>query len=184
MRTLFFLTVILMGCAFALQAENEPSAFKKSLISPAQSFSIFQWDDDNWYTRVHFLHSGSPDIQFTDIYSWPALFYISPDDHWMLQIQKSGSGENISFLFRIDPEGRFWQMEPSLMELAWAFIERNQSLHKSDLYHTGIEFRSWDLQAQQLHFTFRGTYDKRSGGIDVPLIYDLKKNVISKETKP
>jgi hypothetical protein len=101
----------------------------------------------------------------------------------MLQVQKSGSGDNISFLFRVDSEGRFWRMEPGLMELAWAFIERTQSLHRSDLYHTAIDFRSWDLRSGLLHFTFHGTYTKRDAGIDIPLTYNLDKHVIARDTK-
>jgi hypothetical protein len=70
------------------------------------------------------------------------------------------------------------------MELAWAFIEHAHSLQRSDLYHTGIEFRSWDLRPHLLYFTFHGTYDKRDGGLEVPLTYDLQKHVITRDPKP
>jgi hypothetical protein len=183
MRTLFFLTIIIMGCAFELHAEDDHWANEKPLISPAKSFSIFQKRDGDVFTTVHFQHKDAPDIRFTEVYPWPALFYISPDDHWMLQIQKSGSGDNISFLLRIDAEGRIWRMEPTLMEIAWDFIKRSKSLHEADLYHTGIDFCSWDLQAQQLHIKFSGTYMNRDARFVLPLIYDLKKNVIKKDPK-
>ena len=101
----------------------------------------------------------------------------------MLQVQKSGSGENISFLFRVDPEGRLWRMEPSLMEVVWSFLRRTESLHEPDLYHSGIDFRSWDLEAHLLRFTFHGTYPNRPAGVDIPLLYDLQKHVITRDPK-
>ena len=108
---------------------------------------------------------------------------IAPDDHWMLQVQKSGSGDNISFLFRVDPEGRLWHMQPTLMEVVWSFLERAESLHDSDLYHTGIDFRSWDLPSHLLRFTFHGSYTARQAHIDIRLAYDLQKHVITRDTK-
>jgi hypothetical protein len=174
-------TVLVVSSVAA--AQNEPWATDKPLVSPRGSFTVVQQRGEDWSTTIHFQHIHASDIQFTDVYPWPALFYIAPDDRWMLQIQKSGSGDNISFLFHVDSEGRFWRMEPGLMELAWGFIERTQSLHRSDLYHTGIDFRSWDLRAHVLHFTFHGTYDRRQAGLEVPLTYDLQKHVIARDTK-
>lgn len=184
------LTATLLICTLArvVAAEDEPWASEKPLVSPLRSFTIVQqregnWSTTsggNWSTTIHF--QKAPAIQLTETYPWPASFYVSPDDHWMLQVQKSGSGDNISFLFRVDSNGRFWRMEPGLMKLAWTFIERSESLHQSDLYHTGIAFRSWDLRTQLLHFTFYGTYMQQSG-VDVPLTYDLKRNVIKRDPK-
>jgi len=162
-------------------AEDEPWAAHKPLVSPAGSFTIVQQRDGDWATTIRFNRIQAPEVRFTDVYPWPALFYISPDDRWMLQVQKSGSGDNISFLFRVDSEGRFWRMEPGFMKLAWAFVERTESLHRSDLYHTGIGFRSWDLQGHMLRFTFHGSYVHRDAGIHIPLVYDLQKHVITRD---
>ena len=181
-RTLLAIVLCATSC-LAVAQDKDPWAMDKPLLSPSGSFSILQHRDEDWATTVHFKRIHAPDIRFTEVYPWPALFYISPDDHWILQIQKSGSGDNISFLYSVDTEGRLWRMEPSLMKLAWASVERTESLHQSDLYHTGIEFRSWDLKTQQLHFVFHGSYDKRDGEIEIPLIYDLQKNVITPDKK-
>jgi hypothetical protein len=176
-------TLLISALSSIAASEDQPWAIDKPLESPLHSFSVVQHRDGNWSTTVHFERIHAPDITFTEVYPWPALFYVSPDDRWMLQIQKSGSGDNISFLFHIDSEGRFWRMEPGLMELAWAFIEHTQSLHQSDLYHTGIDFRRWDLRAHLLHFTFHGTYDTRHEALEVPLTYDLQKHVVARDTK-
>jgi hypothetical protein len=90
------------------------------------------------------------------------LFYISPDDQWILQVQKSGSGENISLLYRLDPNGRLWRMEQRFGELAFAYLERSLGVSVADLYHTGIEFTGWNLKAGILRFTIRGSSTKRA----------------------
>ncbi len=175
------LSMVIAGAVLA--TDEEPWAFEKPIMSPSHSFTITQKCGEDWSTTVHFEHTHAPDIKLSDTYPWPALFYVAPDDHWMLQVQKSGSGENISFLFRVDPEGRLWRMEPSLMEVVWLFLGRTESLHESDLYHTGIDFRSWDLQANLVRFTFHGTYSNRQGGVDIPLTYDLQKHVVVRDPK-
>ena len=163
-------------------SEDAPFATDKPITSPSGTFSIQQHYDGNWTTTIRFAGGAHPDLTLTDDYPWPGLFYISPDDHWILQIQKSGSGENIAFLSRVDSEGRFRHTEPEFMELAWAFIERVQSLHRADLYHTGIDFRWWDLGSHLLHFTFRGTYMNRDKGLEISLSYDFQKRVIKHDT--
>src|SRR6185436_10803087 len=90
---------------------EEPFATDKKLASPRGTFTITQRRVGDWTTKLHFTKNDHRDITFTDSYPWPALFHISPDDQWILQIQKSGSGENISFLYRLDSNGRIWRME-------------------------------------------------------------------------
>jgi hypothetical protein len=158
-------------------AEDEPFAMDKPLSSPRGSFSIIQHRDENWTTTIHFAHGGQPDLLLTEDYPWPALFYISPDDHWILQVQKSGSGDNISFLYRLDSDGRLWRMEQRLGELAFAFLKRRGVADFKDLYHTGIAFQSWDVRAAKLLFSIHGSSLHQSGeGIDLHLVYDLKRH--------
>src|SRR5262245_61745166 len=85
----------------ALAADNE-------LGSPQRTFTISQHydrkaEDGGWVTEVRFARNAHPAITLADSYAWPALFYVSPDDQWILRVQKSGSGDNISFLYRLDP---------------------------------------------------------------------------------
>jgi len=172
-------SLVLVGSGFA----DEPWAYEKPLISPSKTFSIHQKRKDSWYTTIHFFRDGRPDIQFSDDYSWPALFYISPDDKWMLQIQKTGSGDNTSFLLKVDQEGRCWRMEPKLMEHAWTFLEDSHSIKETGLYHTGIDFGSWDLKDHSLHFTFHASCSNKPDGLHIPLRYDLKSNVLTFDSK-
>jgi hypothetical protein len=162
-------------------AEDAPFAHEKPLISPRGTFSIHQRRDGDCTTTIHFTRGARADVTFTDAYSWPALFYVSPDDRWVLHLQKSGSGDNISFLFRVDSEDRFWRMEPGLGELAFAFLEKQRLADKKDLYHTGITFDAWDLSRHRLLFTVHGSRVEHSGeGIDVPLVYDLQRNTFQR----
>ena len=171
MRFLLTIALCLVGSAFPSLAADE------TLASPRGTFTITQHRTDNWTTKLHFTKPGSADITFTDDYPWPALFYISPDDQWILQVQKSGSGDNISFLYRLDSSGRLWRMEERFGELAFAHLERSHGIAVADLYHTGIEFTSWNLKAGILRFTIRGSSTKKSGeGVSRELIYDLQKH--------
>ncbi|MEI9998769.1 MAG: hypothetical protein WDO13_06150 [Verrucomicrobiota bacterium] len=42
--------------------------------------------------------------------SWPGLYYIAPDDHWILRIQKTGSGDNTAYLYFLEKNGSLWRM--------------------------------------------------------------------------
>jgi hypothetical protein len=177
MRFPIALWVCFLSCPFSSRAAEEPFAMDKPLASPRGTFSITQHRKENWTTTLHFTKGGHPDITFTDDYPWPALFYVSPDDQWILQIQKSGSGDNISFLYRLDPNGRLWRMEQRFGELAFTFLERSLGVSIGNLYHTGIDFGAWELKAGLLRFTIHGSDVNESGkGIDRALIYDLNKH--------
>jgi len=173
---------VLCGCFFAVQlpAADEPWANEKPVVSPKGTFSISQQREDiehNLTTKIHFNHGSHADITLTDTYPWPALFYVSPDDAWILQIQKSGSGENISFLYRVDPQGRVWRKEPELKGQAFDFLEQLK-VPMEGLYHTGIEFIRWDMKAGTLRFSIRGSND--NGGVEQELIYSFVKDRFSK----
>lgn len=161
--------------AFSSPAED------KTLASPRGTFTIAQHFAGNWTTKLHFTKPGKSDISFTDDYPWPALFYVSPDDQWILQVQKSGSGDNISFLYRLDTNRHLWRMEEGFGELAFAYLAHSTRTVVPDLYHTGVEFTAWDLEAGILRFTIHGSSIKKSGkGIRQELIYDLKKGSFRK----
>jgi hypothetical protein len=176
--------VVFLACLVACgaaAAEDAPFAHEKPLTSPRGTFSIHQQRDGNWTTTIHFARGAHPNFTLTDDYPWPGLFYISPDDRWILHIQKSGSGDNISFLLRVDSEGRFWRMEPGVGELAFAFLKQKALADSKDLYHTGISFDAWDLPRHRLLFTVHGSRVEHSGeGIDIPLVYDLQRNTFQR----
>ena len=174
----FTLLLLLLCCGSLLLADD--SEDDRETVSPKESFKIVQHRDGNWNEALHFTNGKYPDIILEKGISWPALFYISPDDQWILRVQKSGSGDNISFLYRIKPNGRLWGMDRSFSELALNFLKHSSGISRSDFYHTGIEFGDWNLATGILSFTIHGSSIKRSGeGFEEALIYDLKKDKFS-----
>jgi hypothetical protein len=70
-------------------------------------------------------------------------------------------------------------MEKQIDELGFKFLAHQHVDLPSGLYHTGIEFTSWDLKAGQLHFTIHGSGDKSGSGIERSLTYSLLDHRIS-----
>jgi hypothetical protein len=125
------LLICAISCASAA-TEDAPFAHEKPLHSPRGTFTIQERRDGNWHTTIHFARSAHAEIELTVDYPWPGLFYISPDDHWVLHIQKSGSGDNISFLWRVDSDGRIWRMEPAIGALAFGPVATKISFRQGD----------------------------------------------------
>jgi hypothetical protein len=148
-------------------------------VSPKHTFEIVQkgdFDQKNgydWRETLHFFHGQKKDIVLEYGISWSALFYISPDDQWILRIQKSGSGDNISYLYKVEPNRIVWRMEEDVGDLGFQFLAQQHVDLPSGLYHTGIEFISWDLKAGLLHFTIHGSGEQSGTGIERPLTYNL-----------
>src|SRR6266581_1013689 len=155
MRALFAVALFLSSRLISL-AQEAP------LVSPLSSFTISQQQNDGWTTALHFAHAAHRDVSLEGKYPWPALFYISPDDRWILQIQKSGSGDNISFLYRVEQNGRVWRMGQGFGELAFQFLDLLPGLHRAEMYHTGIEFRAWSMRDGSLRFTIHGSSVEQS----------------------
>ena len=163
-------------CFLALSQVGQ--AADEMLVSPRSTFTVIQHYEGNYTSSLHFTKGKHQDITFGDSYPWPALFYIAPNEEWILQIQKTGSGDNTAFLYRLESNHRLWRMEESLYDLAFAFLQRVPGMSDASLYHTGVKFDSWDLKAGLLRFTFDGT--KNGGGsITRKLAYRLKDHIIT-----
>ena len=135
-------------------------------------------DDQGVRQTLRFTKQPSQVVTIEECIPWAAEYYVSPDEHWVLRIQKSGSGDNISFLYQLDAQGRLWRMEEQIGQLGFAYLASRPGVPQH-MYHTGIEFNSWDLRTGQLHFTIDGTDNEKSGnGVSLPLTYDLRHEVI------
>lgn len=145
--------------------------------SPRKTFKIVQHYHDDWTETLQFTKGGHRPIILEHGNTWPALFYISPDEQWILRVQKAGSGVNTSFLYHVEQNYRVWCMEERINDLAFAFLGLNPDALPEDLYHTGIDFTSWDLKTGSLHFTIQASSDSGKG-IDRPLTYKLHEHTI------
>lgn len=168
-----FRTVLLMPFWFGLGAV----AADLQTVSPKKTFRITQHREENWIQTFRPANLGIPEITLEKDVLWPAEYNISPDEQWILRVQKSGSGDNISYLYHVDKEGRLWRMETRFGDLAFEFLRRTKGVDISDLYHTGIEFEAWDTKEGLLRFTIHGTFEKQRGqGVREQMVYDLQNH--------
>ena len=175
MTRLLSLLLLLCSAALTSRAEDEFTT-----ASPRQSFRVVQiLGEQGWTQTLHFV-TPARSITLESAMPWPALYYVSPDEHWMLRVQKSGSGDNISFLYRLEPGiQRVWRMEEQVGALGFAYLAHLPGLPRN-LYHTGIEFGAWDLQRGLLRFTISGSDAEQSGGgFHRPLVYHLREHTVT-----
>ena len=107
-----------------------------------------------------------------------ARYYtISPDSRWLFRIQKTGSGDNVGILYRVDPNGRVSKCL-GFDDALWRASDEISRLKRSALYHTGITSAEWDKTTRQLAISIRGSNNSKSeDGIESTFLYDLKSNV-------
>lgn len=133
-----------------------------------------------WEATLHFSDKSKPDAALAadpDRYLWPADYRISPDEQWILRLQKTGSGENSALLYHVESNGQVWRLEQHLDDLAFAVATAHSHLSRSDYYHVGIGLVSWDERAGMLHLKIGGTAeDKANPPINLKVVYDLRRN--------
>ena len=172
MTRLLLLLALLVFVASA-QAEAEVTT------SPRGTFKIVQHYDGDWKQVLRFADVDTRAITLEEGIPWPALYYVSPDEQWILRVQKSGSGDNISFLCHLDEHKQLWRREEQVGERGFAYLATQPGL-PCNLYHTGVEFESWDLQTGQFRFAISASDADQSGnGIHRSLAYKLQDGSIS-----
>ncbi len=169
------LLIFLVPHSFASEAKVKDEV----TTSPRGTFEIVQHYEGDWTQSVRFIHASARTVILEQGISWPARYYISPDARWILRVQKSGSGDNISFLYHLDDHGQLSRKEERIGELGFAYLAR-QSGVPHDLYHTGIEFESWDLKAGLMRFIIIGSDSNHSGNVvRRSLAYNLRAGTIA-----
>jgi hypothetical protein len=159
--------------------------------SPSGRYSIIQryiepknppdnQDFGAWEAVLHFSDKSKPDATLSadpDRYLWPADYLISPDEQWILRLQKTGSGENCALLYHVDLNGQVWRLEQHLDDLAFAVATARSHLSRSDYYHIGVGLISWDVRAGLLHLEIDARpNDRENPSINLKIVYDLHKH--------
>ncbi|MBA3353203.1 MAG: hypothetical protein H0U23_12435 [Blastocatellia bacterium] len=176
--------IVLLFCSALLAEAEERIPGEAPVSSPGGTFRITQRLDDSWHTTIHFKKPGVRSIVLADDYSWAGRFFVSPNDQWLLYIQKDASGSNTSFLFRVEPTGRIWRMEQPFGAAAFTFLEDAHGVSTAHLYHTGIDFIGWDMAAGALRFSIHASSNQyEQAGVNEQLIYDLRKDAF-RRSKP
>jgi hypothetical protein len=165
--TCLFLTILFFIAGFSRSFCDD-----EITVSPKRSFEIIQTYKNDWTETVYFFKDRKKTVLEHGIF-WPALFYISPDDRWILRIQKSGSGDNVSYLYKIEPDHHVRPREEQIGELGFSFLSHQPGGLSGDLYHTGIEFTSWDLKDGLLYFTIHASGETSGTGLKRSLTYNL-----------
>jgi hypothetical protein len=140
--------------------------------------------EQSWRTEVRFTDTKIPPVRLLwmgdESFPYQPTFSKSPDGRWFLLIQKTGSGDNVAWLYSVDDTGRVFSLQTSLDSIAWRFSDSISAIPFSQLYHTGISAPKWS-DRHTLGFTLSGSDSKKSGsGVTLELEYDLTKNTISR----
>jgi hypothetical protein len=148
--------------------------------SPKGAFKIVQHYDEKegWSEMLHFADKSQPDVTLEGEISWPGNYYIAPDGRWILRIQKTGSGDNTSYIYFLENNGSVWRMEQPLGDMGFDFLRHQPKGLPTGMYHSGIEFISWDMPNHLLHFSVHSSSDPGTGGVHQDLTYRLLENRI------
>lgn len=148
-------------------------------VSPKHTFEIVQKYKDSWSEAFHFFKDRENDVELEQGTSWPGLFYIAPDDRWVLRIQKTGSGDNIAYLYKIETNQRVWRLEQEIRELGLALLSHRRNGLPAYPYHIGIEFSSWDMETESLHFTLHASPGNGGQRMECPFTFHLHDQSIA-----
>jgi hypothetical protein len=133
-----------------------------------------------WEATLQFSDKSKPDATLAaepDRYLWPSDYRISPDEQWILRLQKTGSGENSALLYHVDSNGQVWRLEQHLDDLAFAVATAQTHLNRTNYYHIEVGLTSWDIASGRVHLKIRATAeDKANPSIDQKVVYDLRKH--------
>jgi hypothetical protein len=186
--------LLVVTCGIASSADRGPGEYVEK--APSGKYTIVQRfiepkdQQDNqdfgaWEATLHFSDKSKPDATLAadpDRYLWPADYLISPDERWILRLQKTGSGENSALLYHVDSNGQVWRLEQHLDDLAFAVATARSHLSRSDYYHIGVGLVSWDVRAGLLHLKIGATADDRANSsINLKVVYDLHKHKMAAE---
>ena len=197
MRTASVIVVMIATAITA--AEKAPSELVEK--SPKGRFTVTQrWikpdyiasntdcndPDCGWQAVLEFAYKSRRPLFLAahpEWYSWPADYRISPDEQWIIRDQKTGSGENALFLYRIAPEGQVWRSAVPIDDVVFAALLAPLRRTRDDYYHLQVRVVSWDLAAGRVHLKAYATPNDREHEVirDRAVLYDLEKHLATPE---
>ncbi|WP_353568882.1 hypothetical protein [Haloferula sargassicola] len=137
--------------------------------------------DGEFLEIVRFRNTGFSQVRLSGL-AWPGIYNISPDEHWLLRTQKTGSGESIAMLYRVEENGRVSEVQ-GFDGLLWSISDAASRLKRKDLYHTRVADFAWSEGSSSLEIVLRGSNASKSGdGIDCRIQYELRNHrVVSQQ---
>lgn len=180
--------VVLMICRDGVQAQKTEEKLPEEapLVSPGKTFSIVRVDRDNHENaaeKMVFTKAAVKEVAL-EIFPWRGLYYVSPDDRWILRDQKIGSGESEAILYRVEANGRVSQVV-GFNDRLWFASDAVSRLKKKDLYHTGLRQVTWAADSKVIVLKIVGSHDGVSGdGIQTLVTCDIVKNTFFGKPAP
>ncbi|WP_395751864.1 hypothetical protein [Prosthecobacter sp.] len=168
------LTTLMMS---VLHAQSEEEIAVKAASGRFEVAQSYEGDRDRgegeFVETLRFSNSKLSAVRLAGA-SWPGVYSISPDEHWLLRVQKTGSGDNVAMLYQIKKNGRVLEVL-GFDNLLWSVSDKTSRLKQKELYHTRITDWEWSGNSGSLVFTLKGSNTAKSGdGIECRIIYDLK----------
>lgn len=97
-HSLLFL-VAALGSVGRAEETKKPDDHPWEVAAEAGTFSINQHYEGDFAEIVKFRDAKKPEVRLAG-FNWPGLYSISPDEHWILRTQKTGSGESMAMRSR------------------------------------------------------------------------------------
>jgi hypothetical protein len=165
------ITIIALFAVVATAYADEEVAAKAT----SGRFEVTQEYQGDFIETVRFSNPKLSAVRLSGL-SWPGIYSISPNEQWMLRTQKTGSGESIAILYRIEENDRVSEVV-GFDDLLWGVSDTTSRLKKKELYHTCVSKVAWSEDNATLEIVLRGSNASKSGdGIECRTFYDLKDN--------
>lgn len=165
----------LTSCVLLINATAQDTRYvvkpEYTLRSPNGTFRLEQraWvsEDNEWHWQTWIC----PATKGTAAYPlrlwhggelcWAGRFQISPDEKFIIHMQKTGSGDNYAEIFAPGRDGRFHSIHkpepsPSLSDEAWKHFTEITGIPNA-FYHAGTDFRGWEPDGESVAISLDGT---------------------------
>jgi hypothetical protein len=94
--------------------------------------------DDDWKWQFWMRRQATFTLLDPEPADYPAAFIFTGDLKWIVRLQKTGSGEQTLYLYRVTPHGTVPASKKPLGDLAWAYLKTRpewRKIAKSPEYH-------------------------------------------------
>jgi hypothetical protein len=176
MKALSILVVLIMAV---------PSSAEEKTVTKAKSgrFEVTQERREEVIETVRFSDPKLAPVQLMGL-AWPGIYSISPDEGWLLRTQKTGSGESIALLYRVEENGRVSEIL-GFDALLWVTSDVTSPLKRKDLFHTGIQDVGWLSGVPVLEIVLSGASVSKPGeSVKCRMAYDLENHRASLKKSP
>ena len=136
---------LILAATPALAASGPPPGFaltddaELAFTSPDKATRLEQYKKDDGDFDIKWqvwARNGEAMTELTPEQGYPAGFRFTPDSQWLVRMQKTGSGEQDLYLYRLEKGAFVSATKTSLSDLAWAYFHSRPDTGKMKLdYH-------------------------------------------------